>query len=106
MRHLCRRFFLHCHLFYFLQLLAPITNGTQVGSVLSPGMKGNHATLKQRLRFTVFGVPSKFTALHYWCQNIWVEINASTSRECLNNPDIKPGAVRNRWIVGIKLFPI
>jgi len=40
-------------------------------------MKGNHATLKQRLRFTVFGVPSKFTGFYIiGVKNIWVEINA------------------------------
>jgi len=33
-----------------------------------------------------------------------VEINASYIKGMLNNLDIQPGAVVNRWIVGIKLF--
>src|SRR5467141_3870305 len=37
-------------------------------------------------------------------KNLWVEIDASYIMGMLNNPDIQPGAVVNRWIVGIKLF--
>src|SRR5882724_3646392 len=37
-------------------------------------------------------------------KNLRVEINASYIKGVLNNPDIQPGAVVNRWIVGIKLF--
>src|SRR5882672_3066669 len=60
-----------------------ITKGTQVGSVLSPGMKGNRATLKPRLRFTVFGVPSKLTDFTLLASKIfgWKSMRA-TSREC------------------------
>src|SRR5882672_8247752 len=60
-----------------------MTNGTQVGSVLSPGMKGNRATLKQRLIFTVFGVPSKLTDFTLLASKIfgWKSMRA-TSRGC------------------------
>src|SRR5882724_677954 len=37
-------------------------------------------------------------------KNLRVKINASYIIGMLNNPDIQPGAVDNRWIVSIKLF--
>src|SRR5882724_7361930 len=37
-------------------------------------------------------------------KNIQVEIDASYIKGMLNNLDIQPGAVVNRWIIGIKLF--
>ena len=45
----------------------------------------------------------------YWLyiigvKNLWVEINASYIKGMLNNLDIQPGTVVNRWIVGFKLF--
>ena len=45
----------------------------------------------------------------YWLyiidvKNLQVEVDTSYIKGMLNNPDIKPGAVVNRWIVSIKLF--
>src|SRR5882672_2666934 len=45
----------------------------------------------------------------YWLyiigvKNIWVEIDASYIKGKLNNPDIQPGTMVNRWIIRIKLF--
>src|SRR5882724_11485064 len=37
-------------------------------------------------------------------KNLRVEIDASYIKGMLNNLDIQPGAVVNRWIIGIKLF--
>jgi len=37
-------------------------------------------------------------------KNLQVEIDVSYIKGVLNNPDIQPGAVVNRWIVSIKLF--
>src|SRR5882724_9979495 len=48
--------------------------------------------------------PSGLPALHHWSQKYSGGINASYVKGMLNNPDIQPGAVVNRWIVGIKLF--
>ncbi len=39
-------------------------------------------------------------------KNLCVEIDASYIKGMLNNPDIQPGAVVNRWIVSIKTFPL
>src|SRR5882672_7048011 len=45
----------------------------------------------------------------YWLyiigiKNIQVEINVSYIKGMLNNPDIQPGHVVNRWIIRIKVF--
>src|SRR5467141_344509 len=39
-------------------------------------------------------------------KNLRVEINASYIQGMLNNPDIQPGAMVNRWIIRIKLFQL
>jgi len=50
--------------------LVQITNGTQVSSVLSPGMKGNHATLKQKI---------EIYSLWHALQAYWLTLLASKS---------------------------
>src|SRR5882724_12080751 len=39
-------------------------------------------------------------------KNLQVEINASYIKRMLNNPDIQPGTLVSRWIIGIKLFQL
>jgi len=66
-------------------------------------MRENLATLRQNEIYGS-GTPYKHIGFTYRCQKSLSQIDVSYIKGMLNNPDIQPGAMVNRWIVGIKLF--
>src|SRR5882724_5686703 len=68
-------------------------------------MRENPTIFKQKLRSMASGMPSKHigSTCIIGVKNLWVEINVIYIKGMLNSRDIQPGAVVNRWIIGIKL---
>src|SRR5882724_10231500 len=67
-------------------------------------MNESLTTPKPKSRYMVSCVPFRLTNYIIGVKNLQVEIDASYIKGMLNNLDIQPGTVVNRWIVGIKLF--
>ena len=58
-------------------------------------------------KLELYGLYRSLRALRFWLvgvRNLVVEMDATSTKGMIENPDVAPSAVMNRWIIAIKMF--